>query len=295
MKIWLSKNSEVSIREQLVAQVSLGIVSRDLRAGEKLPSTRQLARRFEIHPNTISAAYRELAEQNLVEFKKGSGVYVRENAPAAAKPKNELDQIIARFAREAETRGFTPVEIEARLKNWFRAKPAKHFLVVECDADLRNILIEEIGAATGCETAGVGFDDFLKIETDAQVVAMTDETGKITERLPPGKSCIVVRANSVSDSMKGSERPAGDDLIAVASHWEKFLTLARTFLLAAQIAPETLVLRRAGEPDWKKGLSKVSLIICDSLTAKEFGGDERVRVFRLISDVSLDELRKFAG
>ncbi len=61
MKIWLSKNSEVSVREQLVAQISLGIVSRDLRAGDRLPSTRELARRFEIHPNTVSAAYRELA------------------------------------------------------------------------------------------------------------------------------------------------------------------------------------------------------------------------------------------
>jgi len=39
-------------------------------------------------------------------------------------------------------------------------------------------------------------------------------------------------------------------------------------------------------------LSKASLIICDSATAKEFPVDERVRVFRLIADASLDELRQ---
>ncbi len=295
MKIWLSKNSEVSIREQLVAQISLAIVSRDLRAGEKLPSTRELARRFEIHPNTISAAYRELTEQNLVEFKKGSGVYVRENLPETNESKIELDQIIGQFMREAKAHNFTSGEIEARLKNWFRAKPAKHFLVVECDEDLRRILIEEIGTATGCKTSGTSFNDFLKTETDAQVVAMTDEMARLNERLPPEKSCIFLRANSVSDSMDGSERPPSDDLIAIVSHWEKFLSLARTFLLAAQIEPETLVLRFAGEPDWKKGLSDASLIICDSLTAKEFPADKRVRVFQLIADSSLDELRKSAG
>jgi hypothetical protein len=67
---------------------------------------------------------------------------------------------------------------------------------------------------------------------------------------------------------------------------------AKTYLLAARIEPDALVVRDAGERNWKKGLSKVSLIICDSATAKEFPDDKRVRVFRLIADVSLNELRK---
>ncbi|MEJ7698491.1 MAG: GntR family transcriptional regulator [Pyrinomonadaceae bacterium] len=122
MKIWLSKNSEVSIREQLVAQISLGIISHDLRAGEKLPSTRELARRFEIHPNTISAAYRELAKQRLVEFKKGSGVYVHENLPESDESKIELDQIIARFMREAKAHSFTSGEIQSAFEKLVSGK-----------------------------------------------------------------------------------------------------------------------------------------------------------------------------
>lgn len=295
MKIWLSKNSEVSVREQLVAQISLGIVSCDLQAGEKLPSTRELARRFEIHQNTVSTAYRELAEQNLVAYKKGSGFYVREKLPETNNLKIELDQIIAQFFREAKAHGFTSGEIEARLKNWFQAKPARHFLVVECDEDLQRILIEEISAATGCQTSGTSFENFLKSKTDAQIVAMFGETAKINAYLPQDKSCVFLRANSVSDSMNGTKRPSGDDLIAVVSRWEKFLNLAKMFLLAARIEPETLILRSANEPNWKKGLANVSLIICDSLTVKEFSADERVRVFQLISDSSLDELRKSAG
>lgn len=291
MKIWLSKNSEVSVREQLVAQISLGIVSRDLRAGDRLPSTRELARRFEIHPNTVSAAYRELAEQHLVEFKKGSGVYVREKTPVAGdEPKTELDGLITRFMLEAKAHGFSVDEIKASLKNRFQEKPSKEFLVVESDENLRKILIEEIGAATGCRTTGVSFENYA--ETDAQIVAMANETEKINGLLPPGKSCIYLRANSVADSINGKPRPSGTDLIAVASHWTKFTNWAKTYLLAAGIAPDALVLRDAGEREWKKGLSKVSLIICDSATAKAFPDDERLRVFRLIADGSLDELRK---
>ena len=60
MRLWLSKSSEVPLREQLVAQIMLGIVSGDLKAGQKLPSTRELGRRFRVHANTVSAAYRDL-------------------------------------------------------------------------------------------------------------------------------------------------------------------------------------------------------------------------------------------
>ena len=77
MRLWLSKNSEIPIREQLITQITLGIVSNDLKPRERLPSTRDLARRYSIHANTVSAAYRELARRGWVEFRKGSGVYVR--------------------------------------------------------------------------------------------------------------------------------------------------------------------------------------------------------------------------
>jgi DNA-binding transcriptional regulator YhcF (GntR family) len=61
MRLWLAKNSEVPLREQLATQIVLGITSGDLKSGERLPNTRELARRFSIHSNTVSAAYRELA------------------------------------------------------------------------------------------------------------------------------------------------------------------------------------------------------------------------------------------
>lgn len=55
VRLWFVPTSEVPIYRQLVTQVVLAILSNDLRPGDRLPSTRELARRFGIHPNTISA------------------------------------------------------------------------------------------------------------------------------------------------------------------------------------------------------------------------------------------------
>src|SRR5215210_5281601 len=98
MRLWLAKNSEVPLREQLATQIMLGITSGDLVSGERLPSTRDVARRFSIHSNTVSAAYRELARRGWVEFRKGSGVYVRGRATDAPLDDNlELDELIQTF------------------------------------------------------------------------------------------------------------------------------------------------------------------------------------------------------
>jgi hypothetical protein len=48
------------------------------RRGRGCPATRELARRFRLHPNTVSAGYRQLEREQWVEFRRGSGVYVRE-------------------------------------------------------------------------------------------------------------------------------------------------------------------------------------------------------------------------
>ncbi|MGA3351336.1 MAG: GntR family transcriptional regulator, partial [Candidatus Sulfotelmatobacter sp.] len=81
MQLWFARGSQVSIREQLVTQVVLGILGDDLAPGQRLPSTRELARRFHLHPNTVSAGYRQLARERWVEQRRGSGVFVRANKP----------------------------------------------------------------------------------------------------------------------------------------------------------------------------------------------------------------------
>ena len=63
----------------MVTQVRVAVAAGDLKAGDRLPSTREVARRFSIHPNTVSAAYRELAGSGDVVKQDGSGVFVAES------------------------------------------------------------------------------------------------------------------------------------------------------------------------------------------------------------------------
>ncbi len=280
------------MREQIIAQISLGITGGNLKVGEKLPSTREIARRFQIHQNTVSAAYRRLAERNLVEFKKGSGFYVCKNDAETANADVLLERLISRFFQDAAAHGFSTDEIIARLQNRLAPKSSPRLLIVESDSELRKILTAEISAITDRRVDSISFERFsIDVADDAQILIF-DKSNDAQNTLPHNKNRISLKANSVADSMAGQARPPEHNLIAVVSGWEKFTELAKMFLLAARIAPETLIFRSPNQTNWKSGLSAVSMIICDAAAAKEFPNDNRVRVFRLIADSSLNELRK---
>src|SRR6185503_8889900 len=132
MRIWVSKSSEVPIRVQLEAQIILGILSTDLKAGQRLPSTRELARRHKIHSNTVSAAYRQLAAKGWVDYLPGSGVYVRARGTEAAVDGNvPLDRLIAFFLSLGLDKGQSLSDIQSRLRRWLSLPAPDHFLVVE--------------------------------------------------------------------------------------------------------------------------------------------------------------------
>jgi GntR family transcriptional regulator len=296
MRLWLSKNSEVPLREQLVTQVVLGVVSGDLSPGQRLPSTRELARRFHIHSNTVSAAYRELAERGWVLMRKGSGIYVREQAhDALPETALELDQLIAVFLNLARTRGFTLDEIRARVRHWLELHPPDHFLVIETDEELREILIAEIEEATHWRVAGASPEACAidaSLLAGAAVVALLGQAERLHALLPPGKTPILLHSRSVPESLQGEEPPPEPEaLISVVSRWPDFLHWSRVLLVAAGIDPHALNFRDARVQGWEKGLRSSTFVITDALTVKRLPTGCRPRVFRIIADDSLNELR----
>lgn len=293
MKIWLSKNSEVPVRDQLVTQITIGVLSGDLQIGDKLPSTREIARRFQIHSNTVSSAYQKLADDGWLEFKKGSGFYVREADASILNIEMQLDRLITDFLRSAQALGFSPADVRSRIESRLRSNPSRRVLVIESDEKLRDIIVHEIGLAAGAEVIGISLGEFAgRYKTQLAVfVAMIDEKQKIEGVIPPEKTCLYLRAHSVAEAMAGQPRPSQDDLIAVASGWEKFLLMAKTMLVAANLEPASLIIRHTGQKGWKKGLNSASMIICDTLTAGALSDSEKVRPFQIVSSDSLDEVK----
>lgn len=293
MRLWLSKNSEVPLREQLVTQIRLGILSGDLKVKQKLPSTRELARRFSIHSNTVSAAYRELHRNGWVEVRQGSGVYVRGRSATPA-PGHELDEAIARFFQTARKGGHSLRDIQTRLQHWLALQPPDHFLVIEPDPELRQILVTEIRQATGVRVAGAGIDDCGKagMLTGALPVGRYSQVESIRAAVPPDIELVVLRSRSIPESLQGESPPAGDELVVIASHWPEFLERARTLLIAAGLDPNALSLRDARAKGWQKGLGR-TFTITDSVTAGLLPTGCEAKVFRIISDASIAELRNY--
>ncbi len=103
----------------------------------------------------------------------------------------------------------------------------------------------------------------------------------------------MLHSRSVPESLAGAERPREDALIAVVSRWPEFLRWARTVLVAAGVDPAALNFRDARERGWQRGLTSSAFVITDVLTAQRLPAACTPRVFHLIADSSLDELRRF--
>jgi len=295
MRLWLSRSSEVPLREQLQAQIILGIASKDLKAGQRLPSTRELALRYKIHANTVSAAYRELGKRGWVQFRKGSGVYVRQFSSGQLDGKSELDHLIAVLFTTVRNKGFSLSDLQARLRHWLALQPPDHFLVIEPDTELRQILAAEVEEATGIKVTAVDLPecDQPGVLTGAVPLAFYSNYQNVRERLPSETDLITLHSRSVPESMQGQKKPSDDSIVVVVSHWTEFLRAARTVLIAAGVHPDTLSFRDAREHGWKKGLGSAALVITDSVTARKLPEVRDVRVFRIISDSSIAELRSY--
>lgn len=296
MRIWLSKNSEVPIREQLVTQIVLGIVSNDLKVNERLPSTRDLARRYDIHANTVSAAYRELAHRGWVEFRKGSGVYIRPRTDEKLEQHLALDHLVSRFFRNLREDGHSLGEIQEAVRRSFSLQRPDHFLLLEADPELREILVAEIASAAKVKVKGAGPDDLDGAGSfaGATPLVLYGHREVFDELIDPQTDLLVLHSASVVESMKGQTRPPADALVAIVSRWPEFLRWARTMLVAAGLDADALSFRDARERGWEKGLRSATFVIADSLMAPQIPAGCEVKIFRVLAQSSLQEIRDYA-
>ena len=66
------------LKDRVVAMLLDGL----LKPGDALPSVRQVAAEYQLNPITVSRAYQELADDQLVEKRRGLGMYVTDGANA---------------------------------------------------------------------------------------------------------------------------------------------------------------------------------------------------------------------
>jgi DNA-binding transcriptional regulator YhcF (GntR family) len=295
MQLWFARGSEVSIREQLVTQVVLGILSDDLAPGQRLPSTRELARRFKLHPNTVSAGYRQLQQERWVEFRRGSGVYIAAEKPEVVLSSAvALDQIIATLVRSARKSGVTLPALRARLRQWLELQPPDHFLLIEPDEELRRIVASEIQQQAAWPVQSCDLTDLPAALDGAIALALPNRAAAVREALPAGSDLLTLEFRSVTASLAAYLPAPSAALVGIASRWPNFLKIARTMLIAVGFSPDALIVRDAAQPNWQRGLKQTAAVVCDSLTAAELPTGCRAIPFSLLSELSIAELRRYA-
>jgi GntR family transcriptional regulator len=298
MRLWLNRTGEVSLRDQLVTQVVLGILCHELAPGQRLPSTRDLSRRFGIHANTASAAYRQLETEGWVELRQGSGVFVCTTRPEAPlSPGLAIDQMIGDLAAKARRLGASDALVKARLRRWLALEPPARWLVIEPDPELRRIVICEMEQALSLPVIGCGPEECCTpgMLDGSMAAVLPSKAARVRKLLPPGEELTTLQVHPVATELQSYVQrymPAhATDLVGIASRWADFQRIAQTMLAAAGFAPECLLVRDAAKPGWKRGLDATVAVVCDAAMEHELPDGVRAIVFRLLGDASLADLR----
>lgn len=114
MNIIFSTNSNRAIYEQIMDQIKLAIINKEIRPGDALPSIRGLAKDLQISVITTKRAYDELEQEGLIYSATGKGFYVSEqNTKLLMEKKIALiEKQIAEMVRECKAVGLEAKEVK---------------------------------------------------------------------------------------------------------------------------------------------------------------------------------------
>ena len=72
----LADRAYVQLRDRIIAMILDGV----LHEGDPLPSVRNVAAEYRVNPLTVMKGYQQLADEELVEKRRGLGMFVRDGA-----------------------------------------------------------------------------------------------------------------------------------------------------------------------------------------------------------------------
>jgi GntR family transcriptional regulator len=113
MDLRLDPASAVPIYAQIVEQFRSLVGSRALRAGDRLPSVRELAAALRVNRNTAAKAYQALEGEGLIETRAGQGCFIADGGSrwSRAERYRRLERSVERALVEARQLGIPFEEV----------------------------------------------------------------------------------------------------------------------------------------------------------------------------------------
>ena len=106
----LSENMPIYV--QIMNSVKEAIAAGEISPSERVPSVRELARDFEVNPNTMQRAPNELEREGLLVSERTAGRFVTDDKELIEELKNEMAARTAdRFRKEMGALGFSDDEM----------------------------------------------------------------------------------------------------------------------------------------------------------------------------------------
>lgn len=111
--------ANIPIYLQVIDDIKKRILTGEIKLGDKLPSTRELAVQYMVNPNTAARIYNELEQCGLCYTKRGLGTFVSEDVHLIDTLKAELSsEMIETFISGMTSLGFSKDEIINLIKNY---------------------------------------------------------------------------------------------------------------------------------------------------------------------------------
>lgn len=105
-------DNNLPIYLQIMNYLKKEIVTGKLKAGDKIPSVRELAAELQINPNTVQRTFQELEREAVVETKRGLGRYVTSEESKIMSIKKEMaGDLLGRFIGGMQELGFSNHDI----------------------------------------------------------------------------------------------------------------------------------------------------------------------------------------
>jgi GntR family transcriptional regulator len=107
-------NEDQPIYRQLMAEIVSWILEGRLKDGDPLPSIRAIASEYNINPLTASKAYQELSSIDVLERRRGIGLFIRPGARARlmrAERQKFLNEDWPQIVRRIRQMGLDPSEL----------------------------------------------------------------------------------------------------------------------------------------------------------------------------------------
>ena len=107
-------HSSVAVYVQIENHVQFAIASGKVKAGDRLPTVRDLAQKLNVNPNTVAKAYRDLEVMGYLFSRQGMGVFIAKGIEAKCREavRRRIISRLHEVGAEAKAAGMSTREIK---------------------------------------------------------------------------------------------------------------------------------------------------------------------------------------